>query len=306
MFIFPYKKGSESAKALGEAIGARRIKSEGSRFKGSPEKVVINWGSSELPEEVMKCKVINPPAITNVASNKLKFFNAITEYNDNEGYDNDEVVSIPQYTTSRSTAKMIASHGDILVLRHKLTGNSGEGIELIEDFNRDTDIMPAAPLYVVYIPKKQEYRVHVANGKVVDLQRKARRHDIADADINWRIRNHDNGFIFARNDLHVPRDVSRQAILACKAIGLDFGAVDIIYNDRQQRAFVLEINTAPGLTGQTLEGYAERFKNWGQPQEEQAVQLEAPAPNNREAFIRAMQAPVPPRPVQVIMEEDWN
>ena len=63
MFIFPYKKGSESAKALGEAIGARRIKSEGSRFKGSPEKVVINWGSSELPEEVMKCKAINPPAI---------------------------------------------------------------------------------------------------------------------------------------------------------------------------------------------------------------------------------------------------
>ena len=293
MFIFPYKKGSESAKALSEAIGAKRIKAEGSRFKGSPEKVVINWGSSELPEEVMKCKVINPPAITNVASNKLKFFQAISNYNEEQGYDNDEAVSIPQFTTDRHTAKMMASSGTILVLRHKLTGNSGEGIELIEGYNRDTDVMPTAPLYVVYIPKKQEYRVHVANGKVVDLQRKARRHDIADEDINWRIRNHDNGFIFARNDLHVPRDVSRQAILACKAIGLDFGAVDIIYNERQQKAYVLEINTAPGLTGQTLEGYAERFKNWGQPQEEQAVQLEAPVPNEREAFIRAMQAPVP-------------
>lgn len=284
MFIFPYKKGSASAKALSEAIGAKRIKSEGSRFKGSPDKTVINWGSSELSDEIMKCKVINPPAITNIASNKLKFFQAIVDYNDDDGYDNDEVVNIPQFTTDRQYAAIMAgADGKLVVVRHKLTGNSGEGIELIEGFNRGEDVMPEAPLYVLYIPKKQEYRVHVANGQVVDLQRKARRHDVADEDINWRIRNHDNGFIFQRNDLVVPYSVPEQAVLACKAIGLDFGAVDIIYNEKQERAYVLEINTAPGLSGQTLGGYAERFKSWGQP----AVQVAPPVP----VFAAPPQAP---------------
>lgn len=298
MFIFPYKNASASAKALGLGIGAKRIKTANSRFKGSPDKVVINWGSSELPEEVMKCKVINPPAITNVASNKLKFFKAIQRFN-NHNEDGD-YVQIPDFTSDPDRAEYWVHSGSIVVARHKLTGNSGEGIELMEgEFD---DEAPVAPLYVKYVPKKQEYRVHVANGKVVDLQRKARRHDIADEDINWRIRNHDNGFIFARNDLHVPQSVSRQAILACKAIGLDFGAVDIIYNKRQETAYVLEINTAPGLTGQTLEGYVERFKNWDEAVEEQPVAQAPPRPIlDMEAMARGRVAI--PQPVRV---EGWN
>jgi D-alanine-D-alanine ligase-like ATP-grasp enzyme len=54
--------------------------------------------------------------------------------------------------------------------------------------------------------------------------------------------------------------VEVQALLAIEACGLDFGAVDIIFNERKQTAFVLEVNTAPGLTGQTVAGYVERFK----------------------------------------------
>tara|TARA_R110000744_G_scaffold103210_1_gene197990 strand:+ start:1152 stop:2024 length:873 start_codon:yes stop_codon:yes gene_type:complete len=283
MFIFPYKNASASAKALGLGLGAKRIKTANSRFKGSPDKVVINWGSSELPDEVMKCMVINPPAITNVASNKLKFFEAMLHFNENN--DDGDWVNIPEFTTDEDQAADWVDMGGIVVARHKLTGNSGEGIELMEgEFDEDA---PIAPLYVKYMPKKQEYRVHVANGQVVDLQRKARRHDVADEDVNWRIRNHDNGFIFARNELDVPHSVSRQAVMACKAIGLDFGAVDIIYNERHQSAYVLEINTAPGLTGQTLEGYVERFKNWDAP----VVFTPAPAP--RPARVRAVFAGSP-------------
>lgn len=256
MFVYPYKQASQSAKDLANAIGGKRIKVEGSRFKGSPDKVVINWGSSSLSEEALKCKVINHPDITNIASNKLKFFEKINASNSQGG----AYVHIPGFTTDRDTAINLVEDGNIVVVRHKLTGNSGEGIELIESTEQ---VMPQAPLYVLYVPKKQEYRVHVADGVVVDLQRKARRKDIPDDQVNWRVRNHDNGFIFARNDLKVPEMVSIQAVAACKALGLDFGAVDIIYNERQAAAYVLEVNTAPGLTGQTLEGYANRFKNWG-------------------------------------------
>ena len=41
------------------------------------------------------------------------------------------------------------------------------------------------------------------------------------------------------------------------AVGLKFGAVDLIWNELENKSYVLEINTAPGLTGATLEKYAQ-------------------------------------------------
>lgn len=249
MFIYPYKQGSESAKLLAKELGAKRIMLEGSKFKGSPDKVVINWGSSSLSDEALKCKVVNKPESVSVAADKLAFFKTVSD-----------VSRVPKWTTNRIEAIAWNVDGHIILARHKLTGNSGEGIEVI-----DYGEMPDAPLYVQYVPKKQEYRVHVFNGEVVDVQRKARRKDVPDEAINWRIRNHDNGFIFARGEAlgEVPDDVLVQAVNAVKACGLDFGAADVIYNDKQQLAFVLEVNTAPGLSGATLTGYVERLAKLG-------------------------------------------
>src|SRR3546814_2852225 len=106
------------------------------------------------------------------------------------------------------------------------------------------------------------YRVHVLNGKVVDVQRKARVKDFPDDKVNWKIRNHDNGFIYARDEklADVPKKVLSDSIKAVGVCGLDLGAVDVIYNEAKGIGFVLEINTARGLTGTTLEGYTKRFK----------------------------------------------
>jgi D-alanine-D-alanine ligase-like ATP-grasp enzyme len=41
--------------------------------------------------------------------------------------------------------------------------------------------------------------------------------------------------------------------------GLDFGAVDVIWNAQKEKPYVLEINTAPGLEGQTIADYAAFF-----------------------------------------------
>jgi len=104
----------------------------------------------------------------------------------------------------------------------------------------------------------------VCDGAVVDVQRKARRKEVADKDINWKIRNHDNGFIFARGEAlgDVPEDVLTQSLLAMKTCDLDFGAVDVVFNSKEKLAYVLEINTAPGLTGSTLDGYVERLRKF--------------------------------------------
>jgi D-alanine-D-alanine ligase-like ATP-grasp enzyme len=121
-----------------------------------------------------------------------------------------------------------------------------------------------APLYTVYVPKKMEFRVHVFKGNdasfIVDIQRKIKKPDAEVKD--WKIRNLDNGFIYARNGVEeiVPEDVRVQARCAFDLSGLDFGAVDVIFNEGQGRAYVLEINTAPGISGTTVENYADAFR----------------------------------------------
>lgn len=251
--IYAYKQGSASALALAAVLGIKCIKHLGSKFKGRAGKTVINWGSSDLPAEVLKCQVLNKPDKVRLASNKLEFFRCVQAANNAEP---EPIISIPLWSDDKQDVQAWLDNGGTVVARHKLTGHSGEGIEI---FSGDVDI-PDAPLYVMYVKKTQEYRVHVLQGKVVDIQRKARSKDVPDEQVNWQVRNHANGFIYAREGFETPPSVEEQAVLAIKACGLDFGAVDIIFNERKQTAYVLEVNTAPGLTGQTLAGYVERFK----------------------------------------------
>lgn len=247
MIIYPYKAGSNSGRELARALGVKRISHKNSRFRGNPEKTVINWGASRVPEEVGKCTVVNSPDAVKKASDKLQFF------------ENAECRK-PWWTTNWIAAvEYKEEEGSTIVVRHVLNGHSGEGIELIEP----GEYMPEeAPLYTAYVPKKNEYRVHVFRGKVIDVQRKARRRDIPDNQVNWKVRNNANGFLFARNGDalgDVPGDVLQQAIDGVTSLGLDFGAADVIYNERSSLAYVLEVNTAPGLEGTTLDNYTEVF-----------------------------------------------
>lgn len=259
MQLYAYKEGSQGAKALAQGLGIKRIKHVGSRFKGSQRKLVINWGCSELPPEVMKCRVFNNPAAVQVASNKLSFFRRMSEHNEEQPFGQPRV-SIPDFTANREVVVGWLAEGATVVARKKLQGHSGEGIVMLYVGDRIVD----APLYVKYVPKQSEWRIHVLDGVVVDIQRKARNREVADEDVNWAVRNHANGFVYARNEgVAPPAMVEEQAILAVQVCGLDFGAVDIIYNNYRKLAYVLEINTAPGLTGSTLDGYVERFNVLG-------------------------------------------
>lgn len=244
MNIYPYKMGSQSALALAQALKCKQIRHENSRFIGSPDKLVINWGASKLPAEVLKSQVINKPEAVAIAADKLKSFEAMKMFG----------VSMPIFTTQKDEARFWIEDGSTVVCRTVLNGHSGEGIVLAEKIEE----LVEAPLYVYYIPKKQEYRVHVMNNEVILAQRKARRKDVPDNQINWKIRNHDNGFIFAKNEElgELPDNLFSVALDAVNSMGLDFGAVDIIYNDKHKTCYALEVNTAPGLTGENPFIYA--------------------------------------------------
>lgn len=242
---------SNGAKALAQQPGFKRC-IKGNGFKAGD--VLVNWGSSQYIETVKECgKVLNWPHRVKIATNKLSFFGYLFGPESNNPY-NDVFVKTPDWTDKIEEAKKWQHEGHVIVARQKLTGHSGDGIIIVEK----GEPIPDAPLYTKYIFKDKEFRVHVVGGKVIDTQRKIR--DPDREVVTWKVRSHQNGFIYARNGIVASEQRDSLAIAACQAIGLDFGAVDII-QDKAGVFYVLEINTAPGLEGQTVERYAEAFRS---------------------------------------------
>lgn len=242
MTIWVYTGGrpSNGAKELASQPGFKRCRT-GKGIK--PGDLFINWGNTNPLPLFGVPKILNTCASISVASNKLKCFQALTD------------VNTVEWTTGYATAMGWWVNGDVVVARNKLTGHSGDGIII---YDKSNEIVEQAPLYTKYVFKAKEFRVHVCNGKVIDTQRKIR--DPEREVVTWKVRSHANGFIYARNGVEHCGTRDELACSAVSACGLDFGAVDII-QDKAGTYYVLEINTAPGLEGQTVERYAEAFRN---------------------------------------------
>lgn len=260
LYIYSHNENSEGAKNLSKALGrGRRIKHENSAFVGNASKTVINWGSRNLPPEVLKCRVLNSVEALARNSNKLAFFTAVSAATDGP--------RVPAWTTSEEEVIKWIADKRLVVARRVLNGSSGEGIQFMSFDEKNSFVK--APLYTEYVKKKDEFRVHFVNGEIIDFQRKALRTGMDARSVDWRVRNLDGGFIFVRNDAEgkriiLPKDVVDQANKAIKVSGLDFGAIDLIFNEKEGQAYVLEVNTAPGLQGETVESYATAFnKHFG-------------------------------------------
>jgi hypothetical protein len=237
--IYPYKQGSRSARALADALGGRVLRLEGSQYRYREQDIIINWGASRGWD--YRC--LNPQIITAVAGNKLHAFESMRVSG----------VQIPEFWTNRED---IPDEAFPIVCRTILNGHSGAGIVIAN--NRDE--LVNAPLYVKYMKKRDEYRIHAGRHGIISIQRKAIRN--GEPPIDTRIRNHHNGYVFVRGDVNPPQQVLDQARLAVHSLGLDFGAVDIIWNNHYSLATVLEVNTAPGLEGQTVIDYANYFREY--------------------------------------------
>jgi hypothetical protein len=236
IYIYPYNPGSKSARLLSEAMIVPRIKHRGSRFRGSPRKTVINWGSNHVSEAVANCRIVNLPTAVAVARCKLSTFRVLSGH-----------CRIPEFTTNRQEALGWLREGDVCS-RATTTGHEGIGLCV---HPRGSNTLPEVPLYTKYIKKREEYRVHVI-GPTVYVQKKLRRRG---AEGDHQVRNTANGYVFSGRH-EAPRDVTDQAIAAIRSLGLDFGAVDVVWNEHNQQAWVLEVNTAPGIEGNTVSVYA--------------------------------------------------
>ena len=246
MYIY-CDRPSLSARALRINIPAKRAR-EGD-FTNIGE-LIINWGCSTLYVKTgFEVNLLNHPEAVRKAADKLLFFQAM----DGLG------LTPPFYTTSAEASEAI-SRGKTIVCRTILNGHSGGGIVI----SPSIETLVPAKLYVEYVKKETEWRVHVFAGKVIDVQRKARNRATPNDQVNWQIRSHANGFNYIRGDIndfpsnfiHHLSDVSVRSV---GTLGLDFGAVDLIAT-KDGRIYVLEVNTAPGLEETTLDNYVKAIQ----------------------------------------------
>lgn len=258
--IFAYSKHSASAKALAEEMDVWMLKHEGSRWRPRAGDTVINWGTGK---NWLPAKTLNKPHPVAAVVNKHTFFQSIEDLKVNADYPQDQIPRIPAFTTDITVARGwcgvdCQGRARKVVVRRLLNASEGRGIEI---HSRPEDI-PQAPLYVRYIPKSAEYRVHMVGDEIIDIQQKVLRRAVDPETANWGVRNTANGFVFQRQGINIPGDVKTQALLALKASGLDFAAADVVWHHRRGKAYVLELNSAPGIEGSTVKSYANALRKY--------------------------------------------
>jgi len=218
-------------------------------------KYLINYGRNKLEGLDRYERIFNHPDNIKNASNKLKCLDILS----------DNFLPVVSFFTDEEMARNRAS-SQWVMCRTLLNSSSGKGIVLAKS---PEEIVPA-PLYTGYYKKRYEFRYHVVGDRVISVQQKKR---LSSEELEARgmtrgdsyIRNLDNGYIFAREGVTEIPEISEICIKAIKALGLDFGAVDVLAKrwvyDKPDGSFVIcEVNTAPGLQGTTLEDYTNAFK----------------------------------------------
>ena len=240
MFIYSYDDKSKSARMLADALGVMMIKHEESKFIGNADKMVLNWGCSDLPRQVRKCQIINGENAVNTAVNKLLCLRKLESL---------EIKTVP-FTTDPVEAVGWLEEGGRVFARTKLTGKDGEGLRDI--FINDE--IPTCRLYTKFVPSIKEYRINVCFDAVVSRQRKVKMEaTLPDNDVHTST----NGYGFKWVTRGIPEEVEDAARDAVTNLYLDFGGVDVLWDGTC--AYVLEVNTAPELTPLSCKALADRI-----------------------------------------------
>ncbi len=230
--LIPYKGYSEAAKRLHSLNPSWGYNTkEGDIF--------VNFGSTT--KKRTGTIYINHPSKVKTSINKHTCFLALKDK-----------ANIPRFTTDIEEAKTFSSK---VYCRHLLESSQGHGITVAEPTN-----LPPAKLYVEAIQVKREYRVIAIKDKIVTTMMKVPRHE---NNPNTDIRNLHNGWRFSINTVYPNEQakVQTEAIKAIKALGLQFGAIDISLSTNYI-PYVLEVNTAFALGPNNVQLFSEALNNY--------------------------------------------
>lgn len=244
--IYPYKMGSKSSKILRDRLGALRVYPDGN-YRPRRDDLIINWGNTQQPNwlgQGYKLFLNKPQNVLN-ASDKVRTLSILRDAG---------LPTIP-FTTDRQYAM---ENFDRPIIRTLSRGSRGRGLIMPSEAQN----WPSARLYTNLIPNHGEYRIHVARGQIIAYTKKRRLRDNPPQNATEEIiRTHENGWVFTRGHLRRLERIETLALNTVEALGLDFCAVDIIKDDNRN-VQVLEVNTAVGITGTTVDDYVEAFRSY--------------------------------------------
>lgn len=146
---------------------------------------------------------------------------------------------------------------------------AGDWVGRVNNHMGGTDLLtppPTPDFFVKRLPLVKEYRIHSFDGKSIRAGVKAPREGFTPGGVPtlhaW-VRSYDGGWRIVYDDFKSKEKQRDLAAAAVKALGLNFGAVDI-GELADKSLIVLEVNRAPGLEGGTVESYGRAIEAWAQ------------------------------------------
>lgn len=248
VFLFPYSLRSISVVNLAIALGCKIIIPEKSDFQADESKVIINYGSLHpklLEYSKSGLRVINRTSVVERCMGKIGLLQTLKDRGVN---------TVPYFSNDSNSAFDEITQGNTL-LGFKLDWEKNKTIHTLHSKSVEKRLPLKYDYYTQYVPKSEEYRVHVFAGNVIYAQVKRLRDKdnkgkaVDKESVNWRIRTTENGFksipIRIRD---LPNDVIKQSELASRVIpNLTFGVLDVLYSKSKDQATVIGCNTHPYL-----------------------------------------------------------
>jgi hypothetical protein len=296
--------------ALAEALGLTGTKTRPRNLQAAD--IVVGWGSKTKENVNLNGTILNHPDKIRLNRDKFGSLKAMAA-------DAHLAANIADFCEANAVVGQL-NNGTLslpLVGRTKFH-QGGKGFWLcLTRQHVDRAIGDGAQYFQTYIDIKDEYRLHVAFGKVIYAVKKtenpteagwiaqrkekvldyAQKNNVAvdnntldyvlgrlvkEAVLPDRIvRSNKRGWKFSSVQLNnVPTALKNAAIKAVGVSGLDFGAVDCAMS-ADSTAFIIEINSGPGLQGTALQKYVDAFT-------EKINAIENPLPNVAQKAAKAV------------------
>lgn len=286
IFVLYKNNGCHSGRALRKALselpltetvrGGYPKRFEKIMAKEGVPQVVINLGTTD--ETSFTGKMLNTPDMIRAGSNKKKARQIFAE---------NDVPSPKLFNTS-----LEVSADELPVIGRTSYHSKGSGFWFCKTMAAVRSAQnDGATHFMQFIPNTREYRVHTflkskywperpgeldhSHYVSTKISEKVWVGDDA-PDPNEPQKNHTFGWTFLgpqdrrEEELDVIRHAAKMAIAS---LGMDFGAVDVMYRVRNKLAYVLEVNSTPSLADEnsdTCERYAKRIlKTVGMSEEEE-------------------------------------
>lgn len=268
--IYIYRRAnSDGAQALAAALQGRRVKAFNRARRRDPADVIVCWGEAD-PQVPGITKILNGVGIRNKYEDAVKLKEAgvptveVSRTRPQAGTRTIPLTYTGELRFQNATREQIRARIRELEEIAARPDQTLPGAEWLgRRFNHvgGSDLLhpPVQPDYWSRREKlTDEFRLHIFNGKSIRAGQKVHV-DLDGRPIHEWIRSLEGGWRIKYDDFGSTKRMRELATKAVKALGLDFGAVDLAKRE-DGTLIVLEVNRAPGLEGNTITAYADAIK----------------------------------------------